>query len=202
MASKFISERNLKFLLHEVFDVASLTQYDYYKEYDGKMLDMVLKAAMELAGGLLWPICQEMDKNPPELVGDQIKVHSSVRKLLEESGTGGWIGDDIPFEWGGQQLPQMITMGSRFIFCAANYSAAAYTGLTTGAARLILNFGKEDLKKTYLPNMLAGKWQGTMALTEPEAGSSLADITTMAEPTDHGYYKIKRSKDIYIGWRP
>ena len=197
MASKFISERNLKFLLHEVFDVASLTQYDYYKEYDGKMLDMVLKAAMELAEGLLWPICQEMDKNPPELVGDHIKVHSSVKKLLEESGTGGWIGDDIPFEWGGQQLPQMITMGSRFIFCAANYSAAAYTGLTTGAARLILNFGKEDLKKTYLPKMLAGKWQGTMALTEPEAGSSLADITTMAEPTDHGYYKIKGQK-IFI----
>ena len=197
MASKFISERNLKFLLHEVFDVASLTQYDYYKEYDGKMLDMVLKAAMELAEGLLWPICQEMDKNPPELVGDQIKVHSSVKKILEECGTGGWIGDDIPFEWGGQQLPQMITMGSRFIFYAANYSAAAYTGLTTGAARLILNFGKEDLKKTYLPKMLSGKWQGTMALTEPEAGSSLADITTMAEPTDHGYYKIKGQK-IFI----
>jgi alkylation response protein AidB-like acyl-CoA dehydrogenase len=199
MASKFISERNLKFLLHEVFDVASLAQYDYYKEYDGKMLDMVLKAAMELAEGLFWPICQEMDKNPPELVGDQIKVHSSVRKLLEECGTGGWLGDDIPFEWGGQQLPQMITMGSRFIFCAANYSAAAYTGLTTGAARLILNFGKEDLKKTYLPQMLSGRWQGTMALTEPEAGSSLADITTMAEPTDHGYYKIKGQKIFISG---
>ncbi|HYA94359.1 MAG TPA: acyl-CoA dehydrogenase [Thermodesulfobacteriota bacterium] len=197
MASRFISERNLKFLLYEVFDVASLTQYDYYKEYDGKMLNMVLKAAMELATGLFWPVCQEMDKNPPELVGDQIKVHSSVRKLLEECGTGGWIGDDIPFEWGGQQLPQMITMASRFIFCAANYSAAAYSGLTTGAARLILNFGTENLKKTYLPSMLSGKWQGTMALTEPEAGSSLADITTVAEPTDHGYYKIKGQK-IFI----
>jgi alkylation response protein AidB-like acyl-CoA dehydrogenase len=194
MASKFISERNLKFLLHEVFDVGALTQYDYYKEYDGKMLDMVLKAAMELATGLLWPICQEMDQNPPELVGDQIKVHPSVRKLLEECGTGGWLGDDIPFEWGGQQLPQMIGMGARFIFCAANYSAAAYTGLTTGAARLILNFGKEELKKTYLPKMLSGKWQGTMALTESGAGSSLADITTMAEPTDDGYYKIKGQK--------
>jgi hypothetical protein len=99
MASKFISERNLRLLLYEVFDVASLTQYDYYKEYDGKMLDMVLKAAMELAGGLLWPICQEMDKNPPEWVDDQIKVHPSVRKLLEECGTGGWIGDDIPLDF-------------------------------------------------------------------------------------------------------
>ena len=197
MASKFFSERNLRFLLYEVFDVASITQYDYYKEYDGHMMDMVLKAAKDLAEGLLWPVFQEMDKNPPELVDDQIKVHPSVRKLLEECGAGGWIGDDIPFEWGGQQLPQMITMGCRFIFCAANYSAAAYIGLTSGAARLILNFGKEEMKKAYLPKMLIGKWQGTMALTEPEAGSSLADITTIAEPMDNGYYKIRGQK-IFI----
>ncbi|HUL36989.1 MAG TPA: acyl-CoA dehydrogenase [Thermodesulfobacteriota bacterium] len=197
MASKFFSERNLRFLLYEVFDATSLTQYDYYKEYDGKLLDMVLKAAMELAEGLAWPIFQEMDRNPPELVEDRIKVHPSVKKFLEECGTGGWIGDDIPFDWGGQQLPQMITMGCRFIFCAANYSAAAYIGLTSGAARLILNFGKEDLKKIYLPKMLSGKWQGTMALTEPEAGSSLSDITTIAEPTDHPYYKIRGQK-IFI----
>jgi alkylation response protein AidB-like acyl-CoA dehydrogenase len=194
MASKFFSERNLRFLLYEVFDVVSLTQYNYYKEYDGKTLDMVLKAAMELAQGLLWTSFQEMDKNPPEWVDDQIKVHPSVKQFLKEAGEGGWIGDDIPFEWGGQQLPQMITMGCRFIFCAANYSAAAYIGLTSGAARLILNFGKEEMKKTYLPKMLAGKWQGTMALTEPEAGSSLSDITTIAEPTDNGYYKIRGQK--------
>ena len=184
----------MRFLLYEVFDVVSLTQYNYYKEYDGKTLDMVLKAAMELAQGLLWTSFQEMDKNPPEWVDDQIKVHPSVKQFLKEAGEGGWIGDDIPFEWGGQQLPQMITMGCRFIFCAANYSAAAYIGLTSGAARLILNFGKEEMKKTYLPKMLAGKWQGTMALTEPEAGSSLSDITTIAEPTDNGYYKIRGQK--------
>jgi len=194
MASKFFSERNLRFLLYEVFDVASLTQYDYYKEYDGKMLDMVLKAATELAEGLLWPNFQEMDKNPPELVDDQIKVHSSVRKFFEKCGEGGWIGTGIPFEWGGQQLPQMITQACTFIFAAANYSASVYPGLTSGAARLILNFGKEEMKKTYLPKMLAGKWQGTMALTEPEAGSSLSDITTEAEPTEHDYYKIKGQK--------
>jgi alkylation response protein AidB-like acyl-CoA dehydrogenase len=124
MASKFFSERNLRFLLYEVFDVASLTQYEYYKEYDGKMLDMVLKAAMELAEGLLWPNFQEMDKNPPELVDDQIIVHPSVRKFMEECGAGGWIGGGMPFEWGGQQLPQMITQACTFIFAAANYSAS------------------------------------------------------------------------------
>ena len=197
MASKFFSERNLRFLLYEVFDVGSLTRYDTYKEYDGKTLDMVLKAAIELAEGLLWPIFQEMDKNPPEWVDDQIKVHPSVRKALEECGEGGWIGTNIPFEWGGQQLPQMITQACTFIFATANYSASVYPGLTSGAARLILNFGKEEMKKIYLPKMLAGKWQGTMALTEPEAGSSLSDITTIAEPTDQGYYKLRGQK-IFI----
>jgi butyryl-CoA dehydrogenase len=197
MAPKFFSERNLRFLLYEVFDVASLTQYEPYKEYNGKMFEMVLKAAMELAEGLLWPNFQEMDKNSPELVDDQIKVHSSVKKFLEKCGEGGWIGTGIPFEWGGQQLPQMITHSCTFIFAAANYSASVYPGLTSGAARLILNFGKDQMKKTYLPKMLAGKWQGTMALTEPEAGSSLSDITTIAEPTDKDYYKIKGQK-IFI----
>jgi butyryl-CoA dehydrogenase len=194
MASKFFSERNLRFLLYEVFDASSLTQYDYYKEYDAKTFDMVLKASIELAEGLLWPIFQEMDKNPPELVEDRIKVHPSVRKFMEESGQGGWIGIDMPFEWGGQQLPRMITLACRFIFCAANYSAAVYPDLTAGAARLILTFGKEEMKKTYLPRMLSGKWQGTMALTEPEAGSSLSDITTIAEPMEDSYYKMKGQK--------
>jgi butyryl-CoA dehydrogenase len=197
MASKFFSERNLRFLLYEVFDVETLTRYDTYKEYDAKTFNMILKAAMELAEGLLWPIFQEMDQNPPEFVGDQIKVHPSVKKFLEECGQGGWIGPRMPVEWGGQQLPQMITHACEFIFAAANYSASVYPGLTSGAAHLILSFGNEEMKKTYLPKMLSGKWQGTMALTEPEAGSSLSDIITEAEPTDQGYYKIRGQK-IFI----
>ena len=197
MAPKFFGERNLRFLLYEVHDVVSLTQFDTYKEYDGKTLNMVLKAATELAEGLLWPNFQEMDKNPPEFAEDQIKVHPPVRQFLNECGEGGWIGTNIPFEWGGQQLPQMISQACTFIFAAANYSASVYPGLTSGAARLILDFGKEEMKKIYLPKMLGGKWQGTMALTEPEAGSSLSDITTIAEPTDKDYYKIKGQK-IFI----
>jgi butyryl-CoA dehydrogenase len=197
MAAKFFSERNLRFLLDEVFDVASLTQYDKYKEYDAKMFKMVIKAATELAEGLLWPTFQEMDQNPPELVGDHIKVHPSIRKFLEKCGEGGWIGPGLPFECGGQQLPQMITDACTFIFSAANYSASVYIMLTSGAARLILNFGNEEMKETYLPKMLAGTWQGTMALTEAEAGSSLSDITTIAEPMDNNTYKIKGQK-IFI----
>jgi butyryl-CoA dehydrogenase len=194
MKPKFFSERNLRFLLDEVFDVSSLTQYEYFKEYDAKMFQMVLKAAAELAEGLLRPNLREMDIDLPELVEDQIRVHPSIKQFMEQCGEGGWIGADMPYDWGGQQLPQMITQACTFIFAAANYSSSAYIGLTSGAARLILVFGSEQLKQTFLPKMLAGRWQGTMALTEPEAGSSLGDIVSTAEPTDDGYCRIKGQK--------
>ena len=194
MAEKFLSERNLKFLLHEVFDVTSLTRYSYYEEYDRKMLDLVLQAAFELARGLLWPHFQEMDRNPPELVGDEVKVHPSVGNILKEFGKGGWISMTVPDALDGQQLPQLIADSCQFVFSAANYSAAAYPGLCDGAARLIENFGSKELYNTFVPNMRSGRWQGTMALTEPEAGSSLSDIITTAEPTGDGYFSIQGQK--------
>jgi alkylation response protein AidB-like acyl-CoA dehydrogenase len=194
LSDKFFSMRNLKFLLYEVFDAVSLTRYPYYEEYDRKMLDMVLQAAEELAKGVLWPHYQEMDRTPPELVDDVVKVHPSVKKVLKEQGEGGWIAMTVPEELDGQQLPHVIADSCRFIFCAANYSGAAYSGLSDGAARLIENFGDKKLYDAFVPNMRSGRWQGTMALTEPEAGSSLTDITTTAFPTEKGYYQIQGQK--------
>ena len=91
----------------------------------------------------------------------------------------------------------MISGACRFILSAANYSASVYPFLTTGAAHLIMAFGSKEMIETYIPRMFSGEWQGTMALTEPQAGSSLADITTAAEPTDQGYYKLRGQK-IFI----
>ena len=194
MAAKFVSERNIKFLLYEVFDVESLTKYEYYKEHNRKMFDMVLKAAVKLGKDLLFPIFEEMDRRQPELLNGEVKVHPSVKTIMKEFGEGGWISSRVPFERDGEQLPSLVADVCEFIFAAANYSANTYPGLTFGASHLIESFGSKELYDTYVPRMHAGEWQGTMALTEPEAGSSLADITTMAEPTDKGYYRIKGQK--------
>ena len=91
----------------------------------------------------------------------------------------------------------MLNAAGRFVFSAANYSASVYPLLTSGAAHLIESFGSEELIETYIPKMFEGAWQGTMALTEPQAGSSLSDITTQAEPTEEGYYLIRGQK-IFI----
>ena len=197
MAAKFVSERNIKFLLYEVFDVESLTAYDYYGEHNRKMFDMVLKAAVKLGKDLLFPIFEEMDRNQPELVDGEVKAHPSVKTIMKEFGEGGWISSRFPFDKDGEQLPSMVADVCEFIFSAANYSANAYPSLTFGASHLIDSFGSRELYDTYVPKMHAGEWQGTMALTEPEAGSSLSDITTMAEPTAKDYYLIKGQK-IFI----
>ncbi len=197
MATKFVSERNIKFLLYEVFDVESLTKYEYYSEHNRKMFDMVLKAAVKLGKDLLFPIFEEMDRKQPELINGKVKVHPSVKIIMKEFGEGGWISSRVPFDQDGEQLPSLVADICEFIFAAANYSANAYPGLTSGASHLIESFGSKELYDRYVPKMRSGKWQGTMALTEPQAGSSLSDITTMAEPMAEGYYHIKGQK-IFI----
>ncbi|MFC1883244.1 acyl-CoA dehydrogenase [Thermodesulfobacteriota bacterium] len=197
LAEKFVSERNLKFLLYEVFDAESLTKHFYFEEHGREIFDLVLETALKLGQDLLFPNLREMDQNPPEFKEGEVKVHETVRTFMNESGEGGWIGAKAPFDLGGQQLPLLLISATRFIFVAANYSASVYPFLTTAAAHLIESFGSDEQKKAYIPKMFEGKWQGTMALTEPQAGSSLADITTLAEPTEEDYYKIRGQK-IFI----
>ena len=138
-----------------------------------------------------------MDKNPPVFIDGKVKVHPMVRTILKQFGEGGWISAMASYEHGGQQFPNIIVIASHFIFGAANYSASIYPSACTGAAHLITSFGTKEQIETYVPKLYSGQWQGTMALTEPQAGSSLADITTSAEPVEEGCYKIKGQK-IFI----
>ncbi|MEA5459268.1 acyl-CoA dehydrogenase [Arcicella sp. LKC2W] len=203
MATQFFSKRNLQFLLYEVFDAESLTQYEYFQDHARETFDMVLDSAEQIAEKLLKPLLTEMDRKEPQLVDGKIRIHEGMFPILKKFGEDGWINAGFSYDEGGQQIPAIILNSAAFIFQAANYSASVFPFLTSGAANLIRSFGSEALKNTYTPNMYAGVWQGTMALTEPDAGSSLSDISTTAEPTDQeaecrpSVYKIKGQK-IYI----
>jgi alkylation response protein AidB-like acyl-CoA dehydrogenase len=194
MAGKFVSMRNLKFLLYEVFDTVALTRSPYYNQHNQKSFDLVLDAAMKLSQKMLYPILGEMDRKEPVLEDGQVKVHPAVRKIMREFGDGGWIGATYPEAWDGEQMPFILHCAAHLITASSNYSAGVYPELTSGAARLIHSFASEELKAVYLPGMMSGKWQGTMALTEAQAGSSLSDIATTAYPTDKGHYLLKGQK--------
>jgi alkylation response protein AidB-like acyl-CoA dehydrogenase len=195
--AKYYSERGLKFLLHEVHQAAGLCALPQFQDHDKDSFDLMLDTARRLADGLLYPVFQEMDRRPPELVDGQCKVLPQVRGILREFADGGWIAAPFSQDEGGMQLPVMVNTACLFIFNAANFPASGYLGLTTGAAHLILSFGAEELKETYVPPMIDGRWQGTMALTEPGAGSSLSDVAVSATPTAEGHYLISGQK-IFI----
>ncbi len=198
MAEKFISDRNLKFLLYEMLDVEQLIKYPMFADHSRETFDMVMETAMKMGKDLFKPTLTEMDRNQPEYVGGEVKVHPQVRAILKECGDGGWIGASFPYEWGGQQLPMIIGMLlPTAIWGAANYSGSVFAGLTAGAAALIAFNCDEKTREMYVPKMMSGQWQGTMALTEPQAGSSLTDVTLTGTPTHEGYYKMKGQK-IFI----
>jgi len=197
MTPQFISLRNLRFLLYELLDTEALLEHPYYEDHDREVFDLVLDTAERMGRELLLPSLQEMDRDAPRLVDGVVRVHPTVRALMEACGEGGWIGAQASEEHGGQQLPGTVMAAFRAILAAANYSASVYPMLTSGAAHLIASFGSEALIERYLPKMYAGEWQGTMALTEPQAGSSLADLRTTAVPTEGDYYNITGQK-IFI----
>jgi alkylation response protein AidB-like acyl-CoA dehydrogenase len=194
----FFSKRDLHFNLYELLKVEQLTGYDYFKDHDRQSFDMVLDAAEQIADKMLRPLLTEMDRKEPQLMDGAIRVHEGMKAITKRFGEDGWINATFSYDEGGQQLPVTVQNAAAFIFQAANYSASVYPFLTTGAANLIRSFGSKALIERYTPLMYSGRWQGTMALTEPNAGSSLSDLSTAAEPTnEEGIYKISGQK-IFI----
>src|SRR5207248_3979248 len=97
---------------------------------------------------------------------------------------------------GGQELHVLVALFAGGYLSAANGAAMAYAGLTAGAAHLVEAFGSEEVRATFHEPMVAGRWSGTMALTEPHAGSSLADVRTTATPmpSDPGRHLVRGNK--------
>ena len=198
MPTPFYSPRDLRFHLYEVINAQNLSQLPHFADHDRESFDMVLEAAGQIGETLLRPLLTVMDRDEPQLVDGKIRVHPQMASIIKRFGDDGWINAPFSYEEGGQQLPATIMNAATFIFGAANYSASVFPFLTSGAANLLRSFGSPELVAMFTPMMYAGRWQGTMALTEPDAGSSLSDITTSAEPTDtEGKYRIRGQK-IYI----
>jgi alkylation response protein AidB-like acyl-CoA dehydrogenase len=198
MATQYVSMRHLQFLLYEVLDAPALQRFPYFEAYDRDAFDMALDAARQIGDTHLFPYYRVMDKNKAYYDDNgEVKVDPCVRRTMEALGEGGWISAPDSFDFGGQQMPMTLLNAGLVIFYAANSNAATHAFLTQGAANLLRSFGSETLQHQFIPNMYAGAWQGTMALTEPQAGSSLSDITTSAKPHADGYYLLKGQK-IYI----
>jgi alkylation response protein AidB-like acyl-CoA dehydrogenase len=197
--AKYVCLDTLRFLLFDVHQVSDLLKYDRFKDYDLESINLLLDAAKSWADQDYYPYYREMDEKPVYYKDGKVHSHPILRSIFQTAGENGWIGPYFDYENGGTQMPHTLNNAANHILQAANNHIPGYLGLTSGAADLIATFGSEELKKKYIPHMLKGNWGGTMALTEPQCGSSLTDITTSASPADGDYFHIKGQKIFISG---
>ncbi len=197
MTHDYVDIDTLKFLLYNVHQVEDLLKEERFSEYDKTSLDIFIDSIKTFSDTALYPFIKDMDEKPSYFKDGSIYVHPQFENIIKTAGELGIVGAMFDFEDGGMQLPSIVFQAAHFIMSAANNHVPGYFGLTSGSANLILSFGSQKLKDTYTPNMLDLTWGGTMCLTEPQAGSSLSDVTTAATPTSEDYYQIKGQK-IFI----
>lgn len=198
MAKHYHSRKNVDFLLYDVHNAEELTELPHFADHDKETFDMTLDTATQIADNLMHPYLTEIDRNEPQLKDGVVTVHPRIKEYLHAMGESGLIGADFNYEHGGAQMPATVTGMCGYILMAAN-NGMMYTGLTAGAARLIAAFASKEMQEAYVPNMLSGKWQGTMCLTEPQAGSSLSDIVATATPNEDGTYALSGQKIFISG---
>ena len=199
MASKYIDLSTVKFFMNIVQKLETVLEKDRFVDHDLESVNLYVESVKQFADRELFPYFKEMDENPAHYKDGSIHVHQQVEKMMKEGGSMGLISAPFNYDDGGLQLPLLVHTAANYILDAANNHLPGYSGLTSGAAELIIEFASKDLKEKYTPKMLTGEWGGTMCLTEPQAGSSLSDIVTSATPIEDGKYKISGQKIFISG---
>lgn len=199
MADHFKVNRNdIFFILKNQLNYGSLCSLERYKDLKEEMLDMVVTEAITLAKEIVDPLQEIGEKWGVTFEGGKVSCPPEFKRAFRQFGEDGWIGLSRNTTYGGQGFPHMMRIVVNDLMYGACQAFNMAPSLTHGAAHLIENFATEKLKKLFVPRMYGGDWAGTMCLTEPDAGSNLAGIQTIAYP-EGDHFRIKGSK-IFISW--
>ncbi|HEV3356283.1 MAG TPA: acyl-CoA dehydrogenase [Pseudonocardiaceae bacterium] len=194
MRSQLLSRRDLDFLLYEWLDVEALTKRPRFAEHGREIFDDLLDLSERIATERFAPHNKRNDREEPSFDGETVHVIDEVREALRAFTEAGLVGSAMDAEVGGMQLPQVVATASFAWFTAANVGTSAYPLLTIGNANLLLAHGSEQQIEDFVRPMVEGRFYGTMCLSEPQAGSSLSDVTTRAQEQPDGTYRLFGSK--------
>ena len=194
MSSLILSRRDLDFLLYEWLDALSLTQRERFTDHNRETFDAVLDLCERLATDVFATHNKKSDQHEPEFDGNSVSMIPEVAVALKAFCDAGLMAAGQDFEMGGMQLPCVIEKAGFAWFKGANVATSAYPFLTIGNANTLLKCGSPEQIERYVKPLLAGRFFGTMCLSEPQAGSSLSDITTRADPEPDGSYRLRGNK--------
>lgn len=194
MESMLLSRRDLDFLLYDWLRIDELTKRERFAEHSRETFDAVLDLCEQLATRYFANHNKKSDANEPTFDGQRVTVIPEVKEALDAVAQADLIAMTMEPRLGGAQLPACVAQAAFGWFAAANVSTSGYLMLTMANANLLATFGTAEQIEAFVKPMLAGRFSGTMALSETQAGSSLADITTRAEPSGGDSYRLFGSK--------
>jgi len=197
MAQLISDRKDVDFVLHEQLKVSDLCKHSRFSDLNKKAIDMIITEASQLAVKEILPTMKIGDEEGVEFNKGTVTIPEAFHRAYRLFREGEWMSMTNDPDWGGQGLPHSITMASQEFFVGANCSFMIYPGLTHSVGTLIEIYGTDKQKDLYLRNLYTGKWCGTMLLTEPQAGSDVGALTTIAIKNPDGTYSISGSK-IFI----
>ena len=197
MSATLMNERDLEFMLYELFDSEALTNRERYQDHDRHTFNEVVNTAKTIAEKYFLPIRQKLDTHQPTFDGKKVHLIPELKPAIEAVIESGISSATADFELTGMQLPAIIASAAFSYLTAAGGVGLGYNMLTNANANLLEAHGSKELNEKWVKPMRDGRFMGTMAMTEPGSGSGLGDLITKATKSDDGTYRITGNK-IYI----
>jgi len=191
--------RDMQFVLNEIVGLEDICALPGNEECSVELVESILDEASKFATGVLDPINRVGDRVGHVVKDGVVTTAPGFKEAYKLFAETGWTSMPFSPEFGGQGLPAVVTMAVNEMWKGANMAFGLCPMLTGGAIEAIAHHASEELKQKYLPKMVEGTWTGTMNLTEPNAGSDLAAISTKAKAAGDGTYLVSGTK-IFITW--
>ncbi|CAA0111530.1 3-methylmercaptopropionyl-CoA dehydrogenase [Zhongshania aliphaticivorans] len=199
MTAAILSERDIQFMLYELFDAESLIERSRYEDHSKETFNAAINTAQQIAAKYFVPIRKKVDEQQPTFDGKKVTMIPEIKVAVDAAIEAGFVSSTADYDYGGMQLPLMISTAANAYLSAAGSTTMGYIALTSANASLIENHGSPEQIEKWVKPMRSGRFAGTMAMTEPSAGSGLADLLTTAVPAEDGTYRISGSKIFISG---
>ena len=197
--NEFARSEEIGFQLFDMLDTEGLATRNRFLGQSREIYDAILETAEKIAVEYFASHYREADSHEPRLENGKVVMLPGVKQAVDAFAEAGFLKAHHDEALGGLQLPWSVVQGCFSLFQAANIATVAYPFLTIAAGNLLARFASSEQQQSYLPNMMEGRFFGTMCLSEPQAGSSLSDIRTMALPNENGSYNIQGVKQWISG---
>jgi 3-(methylthio)propanoyl-CoA dehydrogenase len=189
--------QEILFVIKELADLGGVLALPGFEEVTPDLVQAVLEENARFVEQAIAPLNHSADTSPAVWLEGKVTTSPGFQQAFREFAEGGWQGLQHDPQWGGQGLPKLVGAPASENINAANLAFSLCPLLTDGVIEALATVGSPDQQSRFIPPMLAGRWTGTMNLTEPQAGSDLALVATKAVPQDDGAYRLSGQK-IFI----